>query len=273
MFNNKIGVIYSLDECLNKGVDGLLELGLDSIQLKCWNFDLMTDENAKKVKEICDGKIEITSMWCGWTGPVVWDMIDGPFTLGIVPPDYRMQRVNDLKRGADFAEKIGVKYMATHAGFIPEHPSYPEYRSIVVALKNIVIYCNNKDICFTFETGQETPITLMRLIMDIGYDTGVNFDPANLILYGRGNPVDAIDIYGKYIKGVHIKDGDYSTDFNKIGAERVVGEGSVNFPVFLPKLLKSGYNGDLYIEREISGEQQMIDIKNTIVYIKNLMLD
>ena len=113
----------------------------------------------------------------------------------------------------------------------------------------------------------------MRLFSDIGAENlGVNLDPANLILYGRGNPVDAIDIYGSKIRGVHVKDGDYpKDDFYKLGNERVVGEGSVNYPVFLPKLLKSGYKGDLYIEREITGQKRADDIKKTIIYIKSLM--
>jgi sugar phosphate isomerase/epimerase len=158
-------------------------------------------------------------------------------------------------------------------GFIPEHPSFPEYRGIVQAIKYIASHCKNHGIFFNFETGQETPVTLMRCIKDIGLDNvGINFDPANLILYGRGNPVDAIDIFGGYIRGVHVKDGDYPTgDFYGLGSEKKVGEGTVNFPVFLPKLLAKGYKGDLYIEREISGEQQIKDIKDTIKYVKNIL--
>jgi sugar phosphate isomerase/epimerase len=115
----------------------------------------------------------------------------------------------------------------------------------------------------------------MRCIKDIGLDNlGINLDPANLLLYGRGNPIDALDIFKGCIRGVHIKDGDYPTesrDFHYLGSERKVGEGSVNFPVFLPKLLEQGYKGDLYIEREISGEKQTKDIKDTIIYLKKMM--
>ncbi|MCL2814535.1 MAG: sugar phosphate isomerase/epimerase, partial [Oscillospiraceae bacterium] len=93
---------------------------------------------------------------------------------------------------------------------------------------------------------------------------------------GRGNPVDAVDIFKGYIRGVHVKDGDYPNEnnpggFYSLGMERKVGEGSVNFPVFLLKLLEQGYTGDLYIEREISGEQQIKDIKETICYVKKML--
>ncbi len=140
-------------------------------------------------------------------------------------------------------------------------------------VRTIAQYCKSKGIGLNFETGQETPVTLMRVFQDAGCDNlGINLDPANLIMYGRGNPVDAIDIFGDKIRGVHVKDGDYpKDDFYKLGNEKVVGEGSVNYPVFLLKLLKQGYKGDLYIEREIAGEQQTIDIKKTIDYIKGLM--
>lgn len=114
---------------------------------------------------------------------------------------------------------------------------------------------------------------MMRMIADLENDyVGINLDPANLILYGKGNPVDALDIFGERVRGVHVKDGDYPKgNFYKLGEERVVGEGSVNYPGSLPKLLKNGYKGDLYIEIEISGEQQTKDIIKTIKYVKELM--
>ena len=274
MYNNKIGVIYQLSDLLKEnGADILFELGLDCVQVQCWDDTLLTEENAEKAKKALDGKIEISSFWCGWTGPAVWDFIDGPYTLGLVPAAYRGIRLKELKKGADFAALLGSKNLVTHVGFIPEQPESELYREVISAVKNLASYCEAKGLGFNFETGQETPVTLMRAISDIGLDNlGINFDPANIILYGKGNPVDAIDIFGDRIKGIHVKDGDYPTgSFRELGKERVVGEGTVNYPVFLPKLLKSGYEGDLYIEREISGDQQIIDIKKTITYVKEYL--
>lgn len=274
MYNNKIGTIYDLGKLISDGGEEILfELGLDSIQLECWDESLLTDENAKKAKEKLGDKIEITSFWCGWSGPQIWNFIDGPYTLGIVPEAYRGIRLKELKKGADFAEKVGSPNLVTHFGFIPEQPECELYRSVISAVRDIATYCNDKGLGFNFETGQETPVTLMRAISDVGsLNLGINLDPVNLILYGKGNPIDAISIFGDKIKGVHVKDGDYPDgNFREIGKERVVGEGSVNYPVFLPKLLESGYKGDLYIEREISGEQQIIDIKKTIEYVKKYL--
>lgn len=272
MYNNSIGVIYNLKKLLEGGSGDLPDLGVECVQLVCWETALLTKENAVLANEMLAGKVRISSFWAGWGGPKVWDAIDGPCTLGIVPVAYRWSRMQDLMKGADFASWLGVSDVATHAGFIPEHPSFPEYRGVLQAVKHIAAYCKSKGLYFNFETGQETPVTLMRLITDTCADNvGINLDPANLILYGRGNPVDALDIFKGKIRGVHIKDGDYTSDFYKLGKERVVGEGAVNFPVFLPKLLRQGYSGDLYIEREITGEQQKTDIRKTIIYLKNLL--
>ena len=273
MYNNSIGVIYNLSELLDNGPDKLLDLDIGCVQISSGNPELYTEKNAETVKKMLKDKIRISSFMAGWSGPAIWDSVDGPHTLGIVPPAYRDKRMNELLKGADFAYMLETANIATHVGFIPEHPSYPEYRGVVQAVKYIAAHCKSKGIYFNFETGQETPVTLMRCIKDIGMDNiGINFDPANLILYGRGNPVDAIDIFKGYVRGVHVKDGDYpSGDFYLLGEERKVGEGTVNFPVFLPKLLnQGGYKGDLYIEREISGEQQIKDIKDTIKYLQKL---
>lgn len=144
---------------------------------------------------------------------------------------------------------------------------------MVSVVRDIARYCKERDLHFNFETGQETPVTLMRLFADVGEDNlGINIDPANLIVYGRGNPIDALDIYGDKIRGVHVKNGDYPKEnFHKLGRQKVVGEGSVNFPVFLPKLLDGGYEGDLYIEHEIKDADRAEDVKKTVKYIKELM--
>ncbi len=273
MYNNKIGVIFNLDRLLDEGPDVLFELGIETIQLSVWDTKLSTAENAEKVKKLLDGKIQVTSVWGGWTGPQVWDFVDGPITLGLVPQDYRSQRVKELKCHADFAKAVGSPNLVTHMGFLPENPYDPNYRPTVQAIRQVADHCRYLGIDFNFETGQETPVTLMRTIQDVGNpNLGVNFDPANIIMYGKGNPVDAIDIYGDRIRGIHVKDGNYPKgDFHELGDETFVGDGTVNHPVFLPKLIRSGYKGDLYIEREISGEQQITDIKKTISYVRGVL--
>jgi ferredoxin len=157
-----------------------------------------TDEIAEVVNKACkEYNVTVSTLWCGWPGPGEWDLYDGPLTLGIVPESYRWDRINHIKNGSDFAKKIGVVNVATHVGFLPECPNTTEYRSLVNAIRHLANHLKNNGQFLLFETGQETPVTLRRTIEDVGTDNlGINLDPANLILYGKGNPVDALDVFG-----------------------------------------------------------------------------
>ena len=115
---------------------------------------------------------------------------------------------------------------------------------------------------FLFETGQEAPVTLLRTIEDIGTDNlGINLDPANLLMYGLGNPIDALSVFGQYVRNVHGKDGLCPTNGRLLGPEVPIGQGMVNYPAFIAKLKSIGYDRYITIEREISGDQQIKDIQ------------
>lgn len=259
----KLGVLILLDD---KNVDEKLkdahDLEFESCQLCGWDMRLFTDEVAQKVNEACEKyNVRISTFWCGWGGPQVWDFYEGPLTLGLVPVDYRNARIENLKQGSDFAKKIGVENVATHVGFLPETPYTEHYHSVICAIRTVAQYCKNNGQYFMFETGQETPVTLRRTIEDVGTgNLGINLDPANLILYGKANPVDALDVFGEYVRDVHAKDGCYPTDGKNLGKEMPLGEGKVNFPALVKKLKEIGYDGTLTIEREITGEEQKKDI-------------
>ena len=259
----KVGVIISITDDMDAEFKKVHDLGLPTCQLAGWEQGRFTDQNAQQIVAASRKySVEITAFWCGWEGPAVWDLIDGPLTLGLVPTAFRQDRLKMLMRGADFALKIGVKDLVTHVGFIPENPNDPEYKGLVTVLRYLASYCRQRDLHFLFETGQETPVTVLRAIEDIGLDNlGVNLDPANLILYGKGNPVDALDVFGRYVRGVHAKDGMYPTSGRFLGQEVPLGAGKVNVPALVAKLAALGYDGALTIEREISGEQQVKDIQ------------
>lgn len=269
----KIGVQAFLGTDMREKFKKVRDMGFDNCQLTNWNKNLHTDEIAKLVNEAAEEfGIEITGYWCGWSGPSAWNFTEGPVTLGIVPPEYREMRVEELKRGADFAKKIGVVDVITHAGFLPECPTDPTYPEILETIRDLAQYMKDQGQYFLFETGQETPTTLLRFIENIGTgNLGINLDSANLILYGKANPVDALDVIGKYVRGIHAKDGFYPTNGMSLGHEVKVGEGKVNFPVFIKKLKECGYDGALTIEREISGDQQTKDIVETRDYLATLI--
>ena len=174
--------------------------------------------------------------------------------------------------GADFAARLGVKRIATHAGFLPENMSDPEYLHVLATLRYIASYCKSRGVSFLFETGQETPVTLLRYIEEIGLDNvGINLDTANLILYGKANTADAVTVFGKYVMDTHIKDGLYPTCGKRLGKEVKVGEGMANLPEVIKRLDAVGYEGNYVIEREISGEQQTKDIIDTVKYLRELL--
>ena len=269
---DKIGVIIPMARLLEEGADGLRRLGLRTCQLNNWKPAMATRENAARVRDVLGNDISIASLWAGWPPPAVWDFIDGPATLGLVPAAYRAERIVALKAGADLAHWLGLADVTTHVGFIPENPSTTEYRDVVVAIREVARYCRDLGLYFNFETGQETPITLMRTIEDVGLDNlGVNLDPANLLMYGKANPMDAVDIYRERVRGVHVKDGRYPTDGRRLGVETPVGEGLVDFPDLVRRLRKHGYDGAWIIEREISGPRQIEDIRRAREYLLSIL--
>ena len=273
--SNRIGTMvgYNTDVDILEMFRKNQELGINSCQICIWNVDIFkSDEHAEKIKAaIAKTGMNVSSLWAGWTGPCEWNFTAGPDTIGLVPVAYRFTRLNELKSASDFAEKIGVTQVVTHVGFIPENPSATEFNGTVAALRNLCGYMKQKGQYFLFETGQETPITLLRTIEAIGTgNIGVNLDTANPILYGKANPVDALDVFGKYVMDTHIKDGFYPTNGMYLGHEARAGDGKANIPEVVRKLIvEYNYEGPFTIEREISGEQQTADI----IHAKKLLED
>ena len=216
--------------------------------------------------------MRISTFWAGWSGPKVWNFTEGPVTLGLLPEAYRHTRIAELKAGSDFARKLGVTQLATHAGFSPENPHDPEFAGMMDALREVAQHCRNNGQKFLFETGQETPVALLRAMQMIGTDNlGINLDTANVILYGKANPVDMLRILGRYVCDVHIKDGKWPTDGWKLGQETPVGEGDVDFAEVIRRLRALNYDGALTIEREIEGEKQIQDVLAAKKLLENLL--
>ena len=264
MMNNKIGVqiVYNKSANLLEKFQTALSMNISSCQLCIWDESMFTDEYAKIVNDaVAETGFEITTVWAGWGGPCEWNFTYGPSTIGLVPPAYRDSRLNALKKASAFAAKIGVSKVVTHVGFIPENPDDANFAGTVGALRNLCKLMKGRNQYFLFETGQETPITMLRTIQAIGLDNvGINFDTANLILYGKANTLDALDVFGQYVMETHIKDGLYPTDGMSLGKEVTAGQGKANLPAVIKKLGELGYTGTFTIEREISGEQQQKDI-------------
>ncbi|WP_084214298.1 sugar phosphate isomerase/epimerase [Terriglobus sp. TAA 43] len=204
--------------------------------------------------------------------PLKWNFVEGPSTIGVVPPAYRAARVDALKQTSDFAKLIGVGRVQTHCGFIPEDPHDPLYDGTVKAIRELTEHCAANGQQFLMETGQETPTTMLRMIKDVNNPAlGVGLDTANLILYGKANPVDALKVLGPHVKAMHAKDGKWPTDPDKLGQEVQIGKGEVDFPTVLKMLKQLNYTGAVSIERETSGPQQVQDVKEEKIYLENIL--
>ncbi len=204
--------------------------------------------------------------------PLVWDFVDGPSTIGLVPRATRAARMDALHQASDFAKLLGIPRVQTHCGFIPENPKDVLYQETVVAIREVAAHCavNGQD--FLMETGQETPTTVHRTIVDVNApNLGVGFDTANLILYGKANPADAIDVLAPYVKSVHAKDGLFPTDPMKLGEEVLIGKGKADFEHIFTVLHKAGYRGAITIERETSGPQQIADVRDEKIYLERIL--
>lgn len=272
----KVGVCIQFDsmEEMSKKFNSLVENGFDNFQLICWNLSLFTEENAKAINALCkEYGVTISAFWCGWEGPSKWNFTEGPKTLGLIPLEWRETRIKNLCAGSDFAKLLGVENVVTHMGFIYEDMNHPDFEPFCDAVKKVAEYCKANGQNLLFETGQETPVAMLRTFEKVGMDNlGVNLDTANLILYGKANPVDSLDVFGKYVRNLHAKDGTYPTDGMSLGSETAIGQGKVDFKGVISGLHALGYDGYVTIEREISGEQQTKDILAARDYL-NAIID
>jgi len=217
-------------------------------------------------------QVTVTTVEVVGPGPLEWNFNRGPSTIGVVPPKTRAARIDALRQVSDFAKELGVNQVQTHCGFIPEDPADPLYPGAVEAIRTVARHCKENGQYFLMETGQETPTTMSRMIRDVAMpNLAVGLDTANLILYGKANPVDAVDILGPHVRSVHAKDGKWPTDPSELGEEVLIGKGLVNFREVFTKLHRIGYTGAVTIERETSGPQQIEDVREEKIYLEHIL--
>src|SRR5260370_16007068 len=266
----RLGLILGIGRAPNDAIAKVRDLGLPTCQVLVDEIDSVL---AGRLREALNKyQIEATSLVVGGPGKEVWDFYDGPLTIGLVPRETRAARIAHIKKASDFAKQCGIDAVQTHCGFIPENPNDPVYQETITAMREVVGYCKRNGQNFRYETGQETPIALVRAIQDVGLDNqGVNFDLANLILYGKANPVDAMKLLGPYVQGIHTNDRSERTKPRQLGQEVAIGKGKVDFPRIIARLKELNYRGAVTIEREISGPQQVEDVRAAKVYLEKLI--
>ncbi|HEY6291003.1 MAG TPA: TIM barrel protein [Terriglobia bacterium] len=265
-----LGWIVGVGNDPDAAIAKVKELGVPTCQLE---VDYLDDELARRLGEaLTKYGIVATALGTSGPGPDVYNFYEGPLTLGIVPRTYRAQRIEKIMKFSDHAKQLNIEAMRIHVGFIPEDPNETLYRETVEALKEVVGHCQQNGQDFLYETGTETPITLLRTFEDVGFENqGANLDTANLILYGKANPLDALDVIGKHVKNMHAKDGLYPTNPRDLGEEVAIPHGKVDFPKIIARLKQLNYQGPVTIEREISGPRQLEEVKSERDYLQKLI--
>lgn len=242
------------------------ELGFTTCQLGAPPDSYLRGPEAKaltaKFREAVEETgIKVTSVFIMFHGHV-WDLVKGPRTIGLVPPDKRGERVVRAVRISNWVKEAGLDAVTSHIGFIPEDEDDPNYETFIQTMQALVDYFIDNGQTFAFETGQETAQTLVRAIQDIDRApyVGINLDPANLLLYGKSRPMEVVDLVAPHVFNTHCKDGHLPEPGGKLGKEVALGEGDVRIRELIPALYERGYRGPLTIEREIHGDQQIEDI-------------
>ncbi len=270
-----IGVFASIDAGLGVKLEVARELGVPTIQLHAPAPQSRTPANAQAfLGRLKEAGITLTAVFGGFEGESYADIPTTTRTVGLVPAATRAARTKEMKEISDFARLLGCPVVALHLGFVPHDASDPLYAEVLAVTRDLCDHCKQNGQTLHLETGQESADALLKFIHDVARDNlFINFDPANMILYGSGEPIAALKKVGKYVRSIHCKDGTWAKNPGKEwGAEVPLGQGDVGMENYLRTLAEIGYNGPLTIEREIpqEPERQKAEIGHAVRLLSEL---
>lgn len=254
-----IGVFASLDAGLGVSWDVIAELGVETIQLHAPSPENRNPQAAEKLAaQLKEMGVQCTAVFGGFDGESYADIPTVVQTVGLVPVDTRASRLAEMIEISDFAKGLGCDTVALHIGFVPHETNDPSYQGIVDVTREICDHCEANGQFLHLETGQETADGLLEFIAQVDrQNLKINFDPANMILYGTGEPIEALRRVAPHVRSIHCKDGTWSDAPGKTwGAEVPLGKGDVKMRDYLTTLNEIGYTGPLTIEREIPQDPQ-----------------
>jgi sugar phosphate isomerase/epimerase len=251
----------------------LKRIGIDVVQIACgdphhapWDDDERMPELAKAAG------FRMTGTMLGFHGEDYTTQETIKKTGGFGDPATRKERLERLKWALDRTRALGLNDLMLHAGFLPE-PGDPDRKAFLSTLTQVSELATAKNVTVAFETGQETA-DLLKLTLDELKcpNLKVNFDPANMLLYEKGDPIRAVELLGPYIRSVHVKDAVPTKVPGTWGDEVPLGQGTVNIRKFVQTLKKVGYKGTLCIEREVGNQEQRVaDIAHGIEFLKECL--
>jgi len=270
-----IGIFTSVGAGLGLPLPIAVELGISSIHLHTPSGDSRTPEHAGRLaSELSEAGITVSCLFAGFEGESYADIPTVVSTVGLVNPETQAERVAELRQIADFGKLLEVPAIGLHIGFVPHETDSAAYLELVQILRDVADHCAAHGQALHLETGQETAVALVAFLQAVDRENlFVNFDPANMILYGAGEPLPALELLGPYVRSVHCKDAVWSDQRGVTWGEEVpLGEGDVDMEAYLRTLAAIGYEGPLTIEREIpqEPERQRAEIGQAVELLNSL---
>ena len=254
-----VGVFTSIDAGLGLPLDIAKEIGVQTIQMHAPARTTRTEQQARQMLDtLAQYEIELTAVFGGFDGESYADIPTVERTVGLVPSETRAERLDEMKHIADYARWLNCSVLGLHIGFVPHDTESSLYRDVIAVTQDLCHHCRGNNQALHLETGQEPVDGLLKFIDDSECDNlFVNFDPANMILYGTGEPLEALRKIGGLVRSVHCKDATWSDQPGVTwGEEFPLGEGQVDIEKYLRILNDIGYAGPLTIEREIPQEPE-----------------
>jgi L-ribulose-5-phosphate 3-epimerase len=216
----------------------------------------------------------LVTIFAAYAGEDYADIPTVQRTVGFIPPETRAAREVRTRDVIHFGAALGITSFACHIGCVPEDRNDPDYIAVREMVRRICEYAATYGMNFALETGQEPAPVLYEFFDDVARtNLKINFDPANMILYGCGEPIEAFQILARHVVSLHAKDGDWPAKGvpGALGVERPLGQGSVNIPKFIAAVKATGYEGTLNVERESSDTvQRLKDISAAIQLLQSL---
>ncbi len=271
-----IGVFTSIDAGLGVHLDVAQELNVPTVQVHAPHQGTRNAAAAETFLGRCrDAGITVTCVFGGFEGESYADIATTARTVGLVPEETRAARSAEMKEISDFTKQLGCNTVGMHIGFVPEDRNSSSYKGLLDCTRDLLDHVGGNGQQLNLETGQETADHLLEFISDVGRpNLFINFDPANMILYGTGDPIEALKKVGHLVRSVHCKDAKWTTGKRGVdwGSEVALGEGDVGMETYLRTLQEVGYTGPLTIEREIAHDRdrQKADIGHAVNLLETL---
>lgn len=272
--NTQIGTLIRCRDITEKRLGFYQKIGLNILQLAGVDEDYLAP--GKEAKQKSENLFALFlryafSVPCMFLSYPNQDWTHPKETAGLVPEKFRSERMLLSCRQMQWGKQYGIKYISCHVGFLPEKGT-ESYDTFVSEMRQLVMFAESNGQQFLFETGMESTQEMKQILSDLmPAHPGINFDPANLLIYDQEDPASFLDELENKVEVVHCKDARRPAPGAAFGRETILGEGDTGFAELLKRLLRNGFSGFLVIERELPpGEEQERDISNAVHFIQTI---